>query len=245
VLALTAALLLTGSASAATASSTGLGNDISYPQCISSTSASLPPAGGSFGIVGVNGGKAFTQNACLQPEFAWAAGLSDAPGFYVNTGNPGKRSAHWNNPGAPLTCSGKSNDANCAYDYGWNAAVYAYSYAQSVTASPRQYTFWFDVETANSWNTGNTSTNVADLHGMLDYLKSRGAVYFGFYSTRSQWNQIIGGAQDFNTYWNWVAGASDLNSAQKMCDSVNSFTGGPVKLSQYISGGFDTDYRCY
>jgi non-ribosomal peptide synthetase component F len=47
------------------------GNDISYPQCSTSTYPN-----NSFGIVGVTGGKAFTDNSCLSQEFAWANALS-------------------------------------------------------------------------------------------------------------------------------------------------------------------------
>lgn len=44
------------------------GNDISYPQC---STSSYPQ--NSFGIVGVTGGRAFTDNSCLSKEFATSA----------------------------------------------------------------------------------------------------------------------------------------------------------------------------
>jgi hypothetical protein len=47
------------------------GNDISYPQC----STSSYPSTAAFGIVGVTGGRAFTHNSCFSSEYAWAAAL--------------------------------------------------------------------------------------------------------------------------------------------------------------------------
>src|SRR5216683_2491114 len=59
---------------------TGLvGYDVSYPQCGGTAAA------GSFGIVGVNGGRPFTNNSCLGAEYA-AAPKSTAPSLYINTG---------------------------------------------------------------------------------------------------------------------------------------------------------------
>src|SRR5260370_36921525 len=62
---------------------TGLtGYDVSYPQCGGTAAA------GSFGIVGVNGGRPFTNNSCLGAEYA-AAPKSTAPSLYINTGYTG------------------------------------------------------------------------------------------------------------------------------------------------------------
>src|SRR5437899_2627639 len=43
------------------------GYDVSYPQC-SSTLPSRP----DFGIVGVNGGRAYAANPCLAAQYGWA-----------------------------------------------------------------------------------------------------------------------------------------------------------------------------
>src|SRR5439155_7250878 len=43
------------------------GYDVSYPQC-----SSTLPKSPTFGIVGVNGGRAYATNACLASEYAWA-----------------------------------------------------------------------------------------------------------------------------------------------------------------------------
>src|SRR5260370_14223866 len=60
------------------------GYDVSYPQC---GSATTPPPG-SFGIVGVNGGRPFSNNACLAAEFVAAPGPT-AASLYINTGYSG------------------------------------------------------------------------------------------------------------------------------------------------------------
>jgi hypothetical protein len=59
------------------------GNDISYPQC---STSSYPQ--NSFGIVGVAGGRAFTDNSCLSSEYAWAHALSTPASLYMNLNSP-------------------------------------------------------------------------------------------------------------------------------------------------------------
>src|SRR3954447_14391832 len=46
------------------------------------------PASFSFGVVGVTGGRAFSQNSCLASEFAWAMGGTGAPSLYMNLNAP-------------------------------------------------------------------------------------------------------------------------------------------------------------
>src|ERR1700716_3615906 len=55
------------------------GYDVSYPQCPGLVVA----PDGAFGIVGVNGGKAFTYNPCLSREYKAAP---RPPSLYINTG---------------------------------------------------------------------------------------------------------------------------------------------------------------
>src|SRR5216683_2175263 len=66
---------------------TKVGNDISYPQC-----GQILPNGQGFGIVGINGGLATTDNPCLSTELLWANQSLGTPNqakvqLYVNTGN--------------------------------------------------------------------------------------------------------------------------------------------------------------
>src|SRR4051812_44675036 len=70
-----------------------LARDISFPQC----GGSLPDEGSAvLGVIGANGGIAFTRNPCLVAELAWAKRLAASPAFYANTGNPGpERARFW------------------------------------------------------------------------------------------------------------------------------------------------------
>jgi len=230
-----------------------IGYDISYPQC-----GGPFPADPAFGIVGVNRGIVFSANPCLgagngPSELSWA-GLR--AGFYANTGNPGPElSSHWPvGQASPRACLASNPDtADCAYDYGWNAA--ADSYATAVRAfisvgwaepgdsrTPQAASWWLDVETANSWR-ADTSLNVAALQGAVDYLDSVEVASIGFYSTPTMWHQVVGTTDAFADYRSWVAGARTLQAAKKACPGPG-FTGGGVQLSQYPKSGFDANYSC-
>jgi hypothetical protein len=235
----------------------GFGYDISYPQC-----GGPFPSNPSFGIVGVNRGIVFSPNPCLgagngPSELAWAGGVGAQ--LYANTGNPGPAlSTHWpNGQTFPRECntgaSPGADTANCAYDYGWNAAADSYQTAvrayislglasAGATSTPQPNAWWLDVETGNSWRS-DVNLNVAALQGAVAYLQSAGAAGIGFYSTQQQWNQITGGSPAFTAQESWVAGASTAKEARAKCDGV-AFTGGAVALAQYFAKGFDSDLRC-
>jgi hypothetical protein len=210
------------------------GYDISWPQC-----GKTYPANSAFGIVGASDGLAYSDNPCLASEYQWAAGASRPAGLYLNTADPGSASSHWTAPG-PKACSGSSDDLGCAYNYGWNAASHAFAYAATQSAAGAGVTWWLDIETANTWSS-NTAANSADIQGMVDYFGSQ-AVTVGVYSTSLQWGQITGGMT--LTVPNWLAGASSATQASSWCSSAQSFTGGPVRVVQYPSGGFDGDVLC-
>ena len=129
------------------------GYDISYPQC-----GAPYPRNPAFGIVGVNGGLVFSVNPCLASQITWGGGA--AAELYANTGNPGPASSSFWPKGqtAPRFCDANNPDtADCAFDYGWNAAKHSFdtakaAYAQlGITASPAATRWWLDVETTNSW----------------------------------------------------------------------------------------------
>ncbi|HEX7496939.1 MAG TPA: hypothetical protein VF344_00530 [Candidatus Limnocylindrales bacterium] len=231
--------------------------DISYPQC-----GSPFPDNAEFGIVGVNHGKVFSANPCLStgdgpPELTWAGGVRAQ--LYANTGNPGPDlSTRWpSNQTSPRQCNTSavpgSDTADCAYDYGWNAAADSYRTAVSAyvslglasagaTSTPSPNAWWLDVEIINSWRP-DVTFNVAALKGAVAYLQSVGNAGIGFYSTQYQWNQITGGTSDFSAYPSWVAGANSAGQAVGIC-SAKGFTGGRVALVQYHAGGFDADFLC-
>jgi hypothetical protein len=231
-----------------------IGYDISFPQC-----GGPFPSEPAFAIVGVNGGRAFTENPCLGAEngpsqLAWA-GL-DAH-LYLNTGNPGPElsKAPWpTGQLEPRFCDPEEPDsADCAYDYGWNAA--AHSYATAVKAyisvgwaepdaqrTPVRNWWWLDVELGNSWR-DDPSLNVASLQGAIDYLETMDVAGIGIYSVGPMWEEITGGTDAFTAYPNWVAGSTTINGARRTCIGAG-FSGGPVLLTQYLHDGFDANHRC-
>ena len=221
------------------------GYDISYPQC-----GGAYPANPAFAIVGVNGGRVFSTNPCLADQLRW--GGDSAAEVYLNTGNPGPAlSSFWpRGQTTPRLCDTNNPDtADCAYDYGWNAAQYSYqavesAYAtRSITKNPNATAWWLDVETTNSWRP-TTALNIAALQGQVDYLRSRGVTRLGFYSTTAQWGTITGGSQAFATLPSWGAGAPSEKAAKQHCVSTPGFTGGTLALVQYIFNGFDANVRC-
>ena len=262
LVALGSLLLTVPNASAATAVAGSTGHDVSYPQC-----GSTLPTTGSFGVVGVTNGIAYSANPCLGAQWQWAAGQSASPALYTTPANPAPTSTkYWPVSGAvdPVLCinSASTADPGCAYDYGWHAAANALATATTAisAAAAAAATWWLDVETTNSYN-GDGTSNAADLQGMVDYLRSNGVPSVGFYSTGYQWGVITGGwtvsndatyrqawAQEFTPRFPmsagpvWVAGASSLSGAQANCST--SFTGGTTTLAQYPDGSFDGDLAC-
>lgn len=238
----------------------GTGYDISYPQC-----GAPYPSGRSFGIVGVNGGLANNANACLGSQLGWAGsspGLtspSQPPAsLYLNTADPGNGVADWprSGSGGPYgSCNGSWSTA-CSYLYGEQRGSYSYGIAKNASAAvnPANAPWWLDIETANSWATSSSSPNwaslnIATIQGFIAGLRSAGASGpTGFYSTAYQWRSITGlTAVTSQPYFpasdpDWVAGAGSLSQAQANCAAT--FTGAPVRLTQFPSGGFDGDYAC-
>lgn len=241
--------------------------DLSYPQC----GAALPRAGAStMGVLGTNGGMSFTDNPCLVTELAWAKRLPGAPAFYANTGNPGPgRGEHWPiGQTSPQLCSASEpNSLACSFDYGWNAASQSYRRATAAAqllhkvdwenASHRaaNVDWWLDVETMNSWQTTDGSytraeqdRDVATIAGEMDALHNVGVAEVGIYSTVSQWTEITGNATSARARFagvpQWLAGYDSPYDAAAACGH-DGFTGGPVRLTQYLGkDGFDADVVC-
>lgn len=248
--ALVAGVVAAVPASAATARTHGY--DVSYPQC-----GSPLPAGGDFGVVGVDGGRPFDPNPCLAEQITWARSVS-RPQYYANTANPGpKLSDHWPvGQRWPRRCTRTRPDsADCAFDYGFNAAKDSFARARVAarTVGARDVAdsvWWLDVETHNTWESleyGESSRYLRNdagvLAGMARLLHKRGVRKVGVYSTGHQWLRITGGAR-LGRAPVWYAGSGTLRSARTRCRPAYSFTGGPVRMTQYLRNGFDRDLRC-
>jgi hypothetical protein len=239
--ALVAAALLsvTSTALAATNPYTGSGFDVSYPQC-----GTVEPSG-TFGIVGITGGKAFTSNPCFGAEYAGVP--SGQASIYMNL-NAAVGSTASNGSSGPYTTSGvcAPGDKTCrAYNYGWKAAQSAYQLAGAQSAS----TWWLDIETANSWQ-AQVSLNQATIQGAVDFLLNHpspsgvsnpqptvGISNVGIYSSPSMWQKITGGWKSGLPVW--YAGTSTTT-----CGAALSFTGGPLWLVQQVSGAPSGDIAC-
>jgi len=243
-----------------------IGYDVSYPQC-----SKTLPARQAFALVGLNGGLATTTNPCLAKQLAWAAkstGQTNQPKvqLYVNTANPGGLdTSSWpsdnSDPSGTTTdnpygaCDG-SNSLACSYQYGWNRSVEDAqqrlpdgAQAAGLSTNPADYTWWLDVETINTWQSGQADSNqknTADLEGMTEYFQSVGG-NVGLYSTTAQWGQIVSSTSptsSLNGLINWRPGARSLNSAKSNCGLPPLTTGGRVSLAQYLANNQDYDYSC-
>jgi hypothetical protein len=239
-----------------------VGYDVSYPQCPALGPPTTLPSPAPFTILGVNGGLAYSANPCLLQLYRWARGAATSDGgesdnqpeiaLYANTGNPGPQlSPRWpRGQNFPRFCDGAWN-VPCSYDYGWNAAGYAFALANATLPDgvATRSTWWLDVETANSWNPTDQATNVAALEGFRDRLSIEAPdQVVGFYSNQRQWGLITGATRSkspinepFDDAPNWVAGATGA-TARSFCG--DTFTGAPVQYVQYVESGIDHNLRC-
>lgn len=202
-----------------------VGADISWPQC-----GSEFPGGYSFGIVGVTGGRPFTANDCFGSEFQWAQATGN-PQMYINL-------AYGRSQDGPLLCP--TDDAGCqAYNYGYDSAQWAHSYASSQTGgvSDRLGTWWLDVETENSWS-DDPDQNSYVIQGALDYLQRAAGRTVGIYSTSWMWGQLAGSFAPANAP-NWIAGADGLDDGSKC--SASLWPGGQVWAIQYLNLDINLD----
>lgn len=205
-----------------------VGQDVSWPNC-----NARPPANPPFGIVGTTGGLVFHPNPCLFEEAHWFSNLS----LYMNTGYAGKTRAE-KYASYPRHCL-VSDEVCLAYNFGYNAGMYAILYAASQYVHTNKW--WLDVETENSWST-NTDVNRASLIGMVAAIQKNTLLpVIGFYSYPGQWISITGGWQ--NGFPNWVATGDDkLQTAIAYCNG-QAFNGGKTWLTQYTTR-LDNDYGC-
>ena len=204
------------------------GYDVSYPQC----PGTVAPAG-TFAIVGVNGGRPFTQNSCLSTEYA-VAPKSPAPSLYINTGYSGayRKSISTNCSSLSRGVSGTSQEQQ-AWAIGCTEAEASLAYASRQGATSVAM-WWLDVETGNSWSTSNLTLNQYTIQGAVTRMAHSG-LPVGVYSTASMWNAITGGNfTPTGLAADWVAAGS--------CSTP--FTKSPVWLVQSVVGGVDRDYAC-
>src|SRR3954451_20687190 len=248
------ALLLGLPAPGASAAPAAVGYDVSHPQCDEDL-----PGSHAFGVVGVNGGVVTSANPCLAEQLRWAArstGRVDAQPriqLYLNTANPGEQRHRvstwpvaWSTPYGPCDYG---NTVACSWQYGWERAretineVFVPAAEEAgVDPFPASYTWWLDVETENTWQSGSAAAlarNRATLEGMAAYIVARGGQP-GIYALPSQWRRIAGAVTPDSPLYrldSWLAGGGSASGAAAACDRPPLVGGGRVALAQYVSGG--------
>ncbi len=268
-----------------------LGYDINWPQCKSSGSdeaGDLPgpphdPSGTSaysVAIVGVDGWAVDDYNPCVGAEVKWAEKATEkgtknpAPyELYLFLNAPAPTSTiDQSGPGG--TCSKDAagpKEVCLAYNYGYNAALDAVSYASSKGASAALW--WLDIENdacaPGEWNDAGNGEwwscdqhlNAETIQGALDGLH-HDKLAAGIYSTSIQWKGITGGYTPSGAAVPlWIAGAYwtsppypssygyfGTSHLTPWCDGDYDFAGGKAVLLQETPGSndypYDPDFAC-
>ncbi|SDQ73563.1 hypothetical protein SAMN02800687_2612 [Curtobacterium sp. UNCCL20] len=242
-------------------SGSGFGADVSWPQC-----GTTLPTGHAFGVVGANGSLPNQSNPCVTQQVAWAAGAVGGTSqpkvqLYALAANPGRAASVWptsnRDPGGNTvanpygTCAG-AYDRQCSYMYGY-ARAYEATHSRGVP-TPSAYRWWIDVETSLSWQKAADSSdyrnqNRADLEGMVAALTAAKVSTVGIYSTKSQFNQIVGAVPSNSSLTglpSWIAvGTDGAAAAQAACSAGGLTAGSRVMMTQYVvAGPKDQDVSC-
>jgi hypothetical protein len=183
--------------------SAGWGVDVSWPQCGPLGMPSVQPG---FVVVGINGGKPFTDNVCLAREVAWARSRTGVSA-YLNIDAP------------------RSGDAAA---YGRKVALDGLARVQRAHLSLP--VLWLDVEVLNHWST-SAAANVAVINGALRALEQRG-VAAGIYSSGPMWQQITGGARLNVPVW-LATSVTDYRQLPQWCET--GLGGRAADMTQYVA----------
>ena len=213
--------------------STMAGADISWPNCPvgegipqrPTEGRPMPPAGSTFAVVGLTNGPGFYPNPCLASEFASIRARHLWLGVYSNSSYPTRAQL--------ATYGGTGTLATRLYRTGLAEARFnlASMHRAGLATAPMM---WMDVEPVNNWPwSGNAANNNHVIDGIIaGYHAAHMSV--GIYSYRYGWGQITGGRR-FPGLPTWVP----LGHC-----SDRSFSGGPVWMTQTVSGHSDLDALC-
>ena len=184
------------------------GYDISYPQC----SGELPSKFVGFAIVGLNGGKPFTENKCFKRQWEWAL-TYDAVAIYINTADPGTQS--------PVR-------------YGKRVAKDTLKRLDKYDIEPGT-PIWLDVETYNTWSGADRAVQV--LTELTIDLTAAGYPV-GIYAPPVHWFEITGNANVGTPLWLAIGPYPDVPSgvaaAKKACNR-NAFGGKTPDMVQFVA----------
>lgn len=189
------------------------GYDISNFQCASSTSHQVMakmPSVSAITIIEAAGWLDDANNPCLASEVAWASKAEPSGGtpynlyVFMNSPDLSTQGQAFSANGPHGNCSQMSGaaQANCiAYNYGYNGAESALTYATGVGA--QSSIWWLDIENTmlsptnySSFAQGeywshNTELNDQTIQGAIDALRG-GGIEVGIYSTSVQYPTIAG-----------------------------------------------------
>ncbi len=213
------------------------GYDVSYPNCSATPS-------GAFGIVGVNGGRPFTNNSCLGAEYLAAPAPTALnpgtpyPSLYINTAYSGAyRKNILPDCSSQSTSVSSKSSLQQAWAIGCSEAETSITDATSAGISTSAVAMWWlDVETGNSWSSSNLTLNQYAIQGAVTRLLTVNA-NVGVYSDGSYWTTITGGNS-----WTPSGLAADWTAAG---GCTAAFTASAVWLAQQGSvNGVDSDLAC-
>jgi hypothetical protein len=184
------------------------GYDISYPQC----KGALPNKFVGFAIVGLNGGKPFSENKCFARQWEWAL-THDAVAVYINTADPGNES--------PVRYGKKiANDT-----------LKRLSKYNIKAGTP----IWLDVETYNTWTSPDRAVQV--LTELAIDLTAAGYPV-GIYAPPAHWLEITGNANIALPTWLALGPYSDVATGvadSKAACLQGSFGGKTPEIVQFVA----------
>ena len=227
------------------------GADLSWPNCPKGMGVPgrrtqglpLPWNTAQFWIIGLTNGRAFTSNPCLARQLTAATQRGVVASAYTMLSYPNKSERATYGAAGPF---GTATYADLIANVGYAQAAFA---LDTMTAAGFASPFvWIDVEprVERPWSK-DVANNQALIRGAVQAVTDRG-LGAGIYTYALAWSKLTGGMQlDLPL---WAPGHSRAKTfkakrAQTLASCARpSFTGGPLVLTQWVSGVRDHDITC-
>ncbi|NUR07608.1 MAG: hypothetical protein HOQ22_16320 [Nocardioidaceae bacterium] len=222
-----------------------VGADVSWPNCPKGLGMKarpalgkpLPRADARFVVIGLTNGPAFHPNPCLVSQVAYAAERGLHASAYAVVTYPTRSQLRAYGDGSADTPQGQGRLWNTGY------AQARQNVDVMRSAGLDSPAVWLDVEPVTPpapWSK-RPKRNREVVDGALAAYRDAG-LDVGFYSVRSLWRQVLGGAGWGLPEWR-SAGPQDRAAALAMCRQ-GSFNGGPAVLAQWWDDHRDHDVLC-
>ena len=227
------------------------GADLSWPNCPKGMGVPgrrtqglpLPWNTAQFWIIGLTNGRAFTSNPCLARQLTAATQRGVVASAYTMLSYPNKSERATYGAAGPF---GTATYTDRIANVGYAQAAFA---LDTMTAAGFASPFvWIDVEprVERPWSK-DVANNQALIRGAVQAVTDRG-LGAGIYTYALAWSKLTGGMQlDLPL---WAPGHSRAKTfkakrAQTLASCARpSFTGGPLVLTQWVSGVRDHDITC-